>query len=324
VKRDEAWSDTREAIEVLQLETFSHHQVRALAWCVGAPGLMMAVDGLAVPSAQVFCTALEAVRPWLEALDRSPEPLEAYLAARDHWKVGVHFEALLHFWLEHHPGYKVLAHNLQVRDAQRTLGAFDFIVRDHDGQPEHWEVAVKFYLQYDDSPEWASWIGPNQRDRLDLKLERMRNHQLPLSGRCEGRAALPALGVHEAPRQQAIVKGMFFAPWNRPDRRPRASAPEQATGAWVAAQDFARYASGSSGSRWAVRRAPDWLGPARRDVATSFTTTDAAQRCAAGAIKRPEMWSRLRGLADGTWFEDERIFVVPNDWSQTGDLLNRR
>ena len=43
-----------------QLETFSHDHVRALAWCVGAPGLMMAVDGLAVPSAQVFSAALDA------------------------------------------------------------------------------------------------------------------------------------------------------------------------------------------------------------------------------------------------------------------------
>ena len=307
-----------------QLETFRHDQVRALAWCVGAPGLMRTVDGLAVPSVQVFSTALEAARPWLEALDRSPEPLQAYLATRNHRKVGIYFEALLHFWLEHHPDYEVVAHNLQVRDAQRTLGAFDFIVRDHNGQPEHWEVAVKFYLQIDDSPQWSSWIGPKQRDRLDLKLERMRDHQLPLSGCSEGEAALAALGVNEAPRQQAIVKGMFFAPWDRPDRRPTASAPEQATGAWVAVHDFDRYARGYSESRWTVRRAPDWLGPARRDIATSFTTAEAAQRCTAGAIKRPELWSRLRRLEDGAWFEDARIFVVPSDWSQTGHLLNRR
>jgi hypothetical protein len=305
---------------MVELETFSHDQVRALAWCVGAPGLMQAVDGLAVPRAQVFSTALAAARPWLEALNHSPEPLERYLAVRNNRKTGLHFEALLHFWLEQHAGYEVVAHNLQVRDAQRTLGAFDFIVRDHNGQPEHWEVAVKFYLQRDDSSEWSSWVGPNQRDRLDLKLERMRNHQLPLSARSEGRAALAALGVHEPPKKQAIVKGMFFAPWNRPDQRPEDSAPEQATGTWVAAGDFAHYASGCSQSRWAVRRAPDWLGPARRDTTSSFTTDDGIQRCAAGAIKRPEMWSRLRVLEDGVWFEDDRIFVVPNDWSRTGQL----
>ena len=227
---------------MVELETFSHDQVRALAWCVGAPGLMRAVDGLAVPSAKFFSTALEVARPWLEALNHAPEPLERFLTAQNNRKVGLHFEALLHFWLEQQVGYQVIAHNLQVRDAQRTLGAFDFIVRDHNGQPEHWEVAVKFYLQRDGSSKWSSWVGPNQRDRLDLKLERMRNHQLPLSTRSEGRAALAALGVYQPPKKKAVVKGMFFAPWNRLGERPEASAPEQATGVWVAAADFAHCA----------------------------------------------------------------------------------
>lgn len=41
---------------------------------------------------------------------------------------------------------------------------------------EHWEVAVKFYLLHQ-----GCWYGPNAEDRLDIKLDHMLNHQLPLS-----------------------------------------------------------------------------------------------------------------------------------------------
>ena len=296
------------------LEHFADDAVRALAWCIGAPSLMSNAPGLDFPSHRSFKDALGEAWDWLSELDGNPMPLHEHLAAARSRKVGIHFEALLTWWLRWHPQYDLLARNLQVRDDHRTLGAFDFVLRDQAGLPQHWEVAVKFYLQREHSDAWSAWVGPNQRDRLDIKLERMGEHQLPLSARPEAVSALASLHITEPPEQVAFVKGMFFEPWDEPGLRPRGSAPETRLGQWVTTSDFAAFSDTQPACRWCVREKPDWLGPARRRGDTSFSTADALQRLQAGGVDRPQLWSRLRELEGGVWFEDARLFVVPDTW----------
>ncbi len=73
--------------------------------------------------------------------------------------------------------YNLLAEEIQLSENGRTLGAVDFIVEDlAEKQIEHWEVAIKFYLLHGEL-----WYGPNAKDRLDLKLSRMLDHQLAMS-----------------------------------------------------------------------------------------------------------------------------------------------
>ena len=116
------------------------------------------------------------IRKWLTQLDNSPTPLLETIQRRPTRSVGHYFETLVRFFIEDGPHFELLAHNLQVHVDKRTLGAMDFVVRDQFGAVEHWEVAVKFYLGASEIPRWSSWIGPNQRDRLDIKLQRMRDH----------------------------------------------------------------------------------------------------------------------------------------------------
>jgi hypothetical protein len=296
------------------LEHFTDDAVRALAWCIGAPSLMGHVPGMEFPPRRFFMGALEEAWDWLSELDRDPVALHKHLAAARTWKVGIYCEALLTWWLTWNPQYDLLARNLQVRDEHRTLGAFDFVVRDETGQAQHWEVAVKFYLQREHSAEWPAWVGPNQRDRLDIKLERMGEHQLPLSARPEAVNVLASLDIAEPPRQVAIVKGMFFEPWNELGLRPHGCEPETPLGQWVTTSDFAAFSDTQPACRWCVREKPDWLGPARRRADTSFSTAAAVQRLQAGGADRPQLWSRLRELEGGVWFEDSRLFVVPDTW----------
>ncbi|GLQ71895.1 hypothetical protein GCM10007932_12550 [Vibrio penaeicida] len=73
--------------------------------------------------------------------------------------------------------YRLLEEEIQLQQDGRTLGAIDFILENHDNQTiEHWEVAIKFYLLHN-----TLWYGPNAKDRLDLKLDRMLSHQLKMS-----------------------------------------------------------------------------------------------------------------------------------------------
>jgi hypothetical protein len=296
------------------LEHFSDDAVRALAWCIGAPNLMCHVPGLDLPPHRSFTNALEEAWDWLSELDRDPMPLHEYLAVARGWKVGLYFEALLAWWLTWSPEHDLLAGNLQVRDEHRTLGAFDFVLRDGTGQAQHWEVAVKFYLQREHSDEWSAWVGPNQRDRLDIKIGRMRDHQLPLSARPEAVSALASLHIVEPPSQVAIVKGMFFELWNEPGLRPRGCPEEITLGQWVTARDFVAFSEALLDCRWCIREKPDWLGPARRRREDSFSTADAVQCLQVNGLQRPQLWSRLREREDDIWFEDQTLFVVPDSW----------
>ena len=74
-----------------------------------------------------------------------------------------------------HPDYQIVAEEVQLQSGKTTIGAIDFLLQHH--QPiEHWEVALKFYLL-----QGGKWYGPDSRDRLDKKLQRMLEHQLRMS-----------------------------------------------------------------------------------------------------------------------------------------------
>jgi hypothetical protein len=302
------------AVDSTNLAQINDDAVRSLAWCIGAPGLMAPLPGLHFPSDSSARHALAQAWDWLSELDHNPAPLHAQLAATRSWKVGLYFESLLAEWFRWHSQYDLLAQNLQVRDETRTLGAFDFVLRHGTGQAQHWEVAVKFYLQRQASEDWTAWVGPNQRDRLDIKLERMRHHQLPLSARLEAANALASIHIAEPPEQIALLKGMFFVPWNAPSLRPRGCAPETPVGQWITTSDFAAFSETQPPCRWCVREKPDWLGPARRTRDGSSSTADALVRLKANGARRPQLWSRLVEHERDIWFEDHRIFVVPDSW----------
>src|SRR5690606_32898773 len=132
---------------------------------------------------------------WLADLDRDPRPLLEALADRHSSRLGLYFESLWKFYIEQHPDWELLGHNLQIGSAGRTRGAFDFLCRYRD---EYWhlELAMKLYLGLKDSLDpgaWHQWWGPNCNDRLDIKLNHLTQRQLTLSTDPQGREALDTL-----------------------------------------------------------------------------------------------------------------------------------
>ena len=302
----------------IDVHIYQDDAVRALAWCIGAPDLMRVVPGMQFSSPNTHLEALAEATPWLRSLDQDPAPLHQHLAVHSSWKVGVYFESLLAFWLAWNPRYTVVGHNLQVRDDTRTLGAFDFLLRNASGQAEHWEVAVKYYLQREVSGDWSAWVGPNQRDRLDIKLARMRDHQLPLSSRAEAESVLSNVGVTSAPRQRAVLKGQLFTHWRTSSERPIGSRAGSPTGQWVETEHFEEYAASFPDHRWVTREKPDWLGPCRCVSVDARTPSAWLQARIDAGVDRPQMTSRLMRLDGNTWIEDGLIFVVSDDWSTRG------
>ena len=280
---------------------------RDLWWVASSTPMMTDVERLPQLSAERQDLLRDHVLPAVRALEAmSTEDALAAVGATG-WRVGHYFEALVGHWIQALPGWTLLAANHPVRHEKQTLGAYDFILRNSEGQVEHWEVAVKFYLRRDLGSEWRSWVGPNQRDRLDKKVNRMRDHQLVLSRREVGLAALEPLGVSEIHRRVALLKGCFFTEWGRASTGPE-GATEDAQGRWTDESQLTELARAFPQSRWMRRDKPFWLAPLE---GLSF---DLDAGGLPDALRRPEMWSRLEQQTSGDWREAERWFLVPADW----------
>lgn len=92
-------------------------------------------------------------------------------------RLGFYYQWLWKQVIEQSARYDLIAEEIQINSEGRTVGAIDFIVKEKNSKHlEHWEIAIKFYLYYQ-----GKWLGPNNNDRLDLKIDKMLNHQLKLT-----------------------------------------------------------------------------------------------------------------------------------------------
>ena len=191
-----------------------------MAWSVNSPGLVTQPSHTQPLHAgrlvtQQESSVLSVIWPddhWFasqavsEGIVDYPQPRHPH-----HFRLGRHFEQLLFCWLRESTALSLIQSNQQVFDHKRTVGEFDLLVA-CQGQIEHWEVAIKFYLGLNDTSHLHHWHGPNTADRFDLKYHRLVNHQLSLSRNKFGRLALEKLGL-QVNRVRAIIKGRLFYPW---------------------------------------------------------------------------------------------------------------
>jgi len=168
--------------------SFANNYVRDLAWAIFSPPMVPHID---TDQGQARAPQFEltaARRQWLVDLDANPTPLLSFLAQRQSRFLGIYFESLWRFFLSHDETATLLASNRQVIENGRTVGEFDVFYRCHRRNTVvHLELAVKFYLGMPirsdaDLQHAGFWLGPNCVDRLDLKIEHLRTHQLPLIG----------------------------------------------------------------------------------------------------------------------------------------------
>jgi hypothetical protein len=322
------------ALEAL-LDKLDDGAVRDLAWLIFSPPLLQARPPLG-QLASPFETVDEAVaiESWLLALDHDAEPLRQAMAAARLTRLGRYAECLLAYFLEHGPAPRLIAANVALRRAGRTLGECDFLVETTSGRRLHWELAVKYYLHAGGGlrASLADFVGPNLQDRFDLKLARLLGHQLPLSARDEF-AALGHAGPWEA---QMFVKGWLFYRWEegaqdggaQDGARPPVSDdvdPRHAHGFWVTREQWTRFAAQyGSGDMWAELPRLAWLAP-RRSLGgcggvevPGLTAPALAERLAQHS--GPTMVAALAlDNRDGRaphWRECARGFVVPDDWPE--------
>lgn len=187
--------------------------VRSLAWLLSSPDLLNqqspvwqgAIVAPGLPS-------LSQLEEWLSKLDQYPDALHQALRLAPTKRLGLYAEILLAFFLA--DSGELFAHGLQVNDDQaRTIGEFDFLVKEGDGLV-HWELATKFYLFFSGAasteqagiPDLFNYLGPNLADTLGAKMKKIVQQQLHLGLHPAAKKWLPFPLL----RSQALVKGWLF------------------------------------------------------------------------------------------------------------------
>ena len=262
--------------------------------------------------------------PWLITLDKQPDALIDQIAKVKSTRLGIYYETLWRFYFSQQPEWELLHHNLQVERQGITLGAFDFLCR-HGSEYWHIETAVKFYLCKSDNPadaaHWQHWIGPNSNDRLDLKLDHLRQHQLPLHHTAEARTQLQTLYPEAGVWKTGLcLQGYLFSPAPA-NYHPALSHENHGSGYWWYLQDFFRFLLNNSDIQWIILERQRWLSPVHCNNDNELVHgTDLTQQLHAqiGEMKRPLLLAALKKAdsIDNCWYEEWRGFVVPDNWPE--------
>lgn len=95
--------------------------------------------------------------------------------------LGKRVELFFKKWLEIQPYNKIVAHGLQVINNKTTIGEFDFLYLSKQDYV-HTELVYKQYIYIPSFGKNSinSWVGPNKKDFLYLKLEKLYRKQFPL------------------------------------------------------------------------------------------------------------------------------------------------
>jgi hypothetical protein len=189
-----------------------------------------------------------------------------YLNNRHSTRLGIYFECLWRFFIEQDPALTLICHNLPVYQQKRTVGEFDLIYYCHHRQHYyHLELAIKFYMgwlsdQHTSSDQQGLWIGPNSRDRLDLKLTHLLQHQTKLGQTEAGKEALAALNIQQL-RPELSVKGWLFYPANNQQLAPPDYINrEHQQGQWLRLSTFEK-STALKNKEWVIIERSRWLSP---------------------------------------------------------------
>tara|TARA_R100001039_G_scaffold36467_1_gene32817 strand:+ start:1499 stop:2416 length:918 start_codon:yes stop_codon:yes gene_type:complete len=249
----------------------------------------------------------------LEHWDEHPETGPDVLCETPHYRLGLYTEQLYDCLLRDLLGWTVVARNLPIRAHGKTLGELDFVVRNpHTGNNEHHEIAVKFYLGYRHrNAAGIRWYGPNARDRLDLKSERMLHLQ---SQRCrlpETLDTLAAAGIEAPSVSRVFMPGYLFYPVDAALPAPATADASHLRGHWLSLTDAGNR---QDTTNWVVLRKPHWLGPWSQVQAPEVNAVQSVFREIATSDTPRLMATLAFDRAAGLWREVDRCFVVPDSW----------
>ncbi|WP_067864779.1 DUF1853 family protein [Neptuniibacter marinus] len=242
---------------------------------------------------------------WINEVE-TPLAFEALEVASTHNRIGYYYEQLVNQIINKQIQPIELKRNIQVIEQKKTLGEYDFLGRTEQ-YDFHLECAVKFYLCVGDGSQLSHFIGPNKRDRLDRKHQRLLNHQLRLSDSPAGRAQCEVLNIHPSKKLMLLQGYLFYhlsQPCNLSTLHPEIN-PDHKKGWWIKQQEQHLL---SEQFNYAILEKPYWLSP----KVNSLKTLNQFKLVIDGSDK-PLLVVRFDKTTGG---EVDRGFIVPNQWCE--------
>lgn len=286
--------------------SFSCPAVRHLAWLCMAPQLISS-SSLFEPGRYLPPDYLDTLQAW----DRNPESAPRLLREPPQRRLGFYFERLYEVLLSDLLGWDILLKNAQIQSNGRTLGELDFIVQNPiDDRIEHHEIAIKYYLGVPRGSHEALWYGPNARDRLDLKSDRLINHQSRRTHQPETLQLLKRHGITGPITARVFMPGYLFYPLNEPISAPGSAPSNHLYGWWAYASEVTK----ADTANWVLLQKPHWVGPWHQSEAPQpQESTQALTMIDHDQI--PRLFAELAyDRASDTWCEQRRLFIVPGSW----------
>ena len=131
-------------------------------------------------------------------------------------RLGKLVEEFVFYQLKQQKSINWICDTLQIQNGKQTIGEIDALYYQKEG-PIHLEIVYKFYL-YDTLEDYnlplAHWIGPNRKDSLLYKLNKLSTKQFPLLYNNLTKTALEAFNLNtENIEQQLCFKAQLFLPY---------------------------------------------------------------------------------------------------------------
>lgn len=251
--------------------------------------------------------------------DDFADRLDALLKASKSHFLGTYVEQLWRHYIEMSDRYCLLEHNLQIHVDGKTLGEFDFIVKDRTtGQIIHQEIAAKFYLALP-APERQEclWFGPNNRDRLDKKTSHLASWQLRLGEKQVVKKVLGDRNI-QALTTQCILRGRLFLPWEQ-ELRAECLGLESSTrhvrkDFWMTLSQFRKYLESMDQNTlyWLLEK-HQWLSLYTQE-SNALSVQDLLVKLEEHiALERRGVLLKIQSVKSG---EASAIFVVHDEWQQ--------
>lgn len=193
----------------------------------------------------------------LEQFKIVPKPAKIDLEISKPLRLGKYVERFVAFELEQQPNISVLAENIQIQDGKCTIGELDCLLLKNN-KPIHLEIIFKFYL-YDATvghSEIDHFIGPNRKDALVTKLNKLKNKQLPLLHSNTCKPYLEKLGLTpKTITQQVYFKAQLFVPFSQPDIELTDLNPDCIAGFYINFNELQQFKT----CKFYIPQKPDWL-----------------------------------------------------------------
>lgn len=223
-------------------------------------------------------------------LQASSIPADFYMS--ESHRLGVYFEQLWQNIIATNSAFTTQLHNQQVIIDKHTYGEFDSLLRTANGNYYHCEMAVKFYLQIGQEKkqtqgkQLSDWVGPNLKDRFDLKYRRLFDHQLQLAQHTPVKQWLTQRNIH-VEQTKLLTRGRLFYPIERFLAQefvfPEQVNPQHLKGFWIVAGQLANFIK-QYDFEWYWLDKRYWLGDIDSDDIVSENVSENTRESVGGNI----------------------------------------